>query len=97
MKPLGAKSIRTFAAGGYVVLGGGVRRPPIVAYLHAMTGGLRLMGGCEAGVYTKKASRGGMPFWLLCMGGNYSPGAIAPEGQTSAQVPHSMQVSGSIL
>ena len=27
---------------------------------------------------------------------NYSPGAIAPVGQASAQVPQSMQVSGSI-
>lgn len=28
---------------------------------------------------------------------DYSPGTMAPEGQTEAQVPQSMQVSGSIL
>ncbi len=28
--------------------------------------------------------------------GDYSPGMIASEGQTSAQEPHSMQVSGSM-
>ncbi len=32
---------------------------------------------------------------VVCLG-DYSPGMIASEGQTSAQVPHSMHVSGSI-
>lgn len=32
----------------------------------------------------------------VCGSGDYSPGMIASEGQTSAQVPHSMQVSGSM-
>jgi hypothetical protein len=36
-EPLGAKSIRTFAAGGYVVLGDGVRRPPIVAWRRGLS------------------------------------------------------------
>ena len=33
---------------------------------------------------------------LIRWGVDYSPGMIASLGQTSAQVPHSMQVSGSI-
>lgn len=39
-----------------------------------------------------------MPDGLRCvyLSDDYSPGMIASEGQTSAQVPHSMQVSGSI-
>lgn len=32
----------------------------------------------------------------LCVSADYSPGLIAPEGQQSAQVPQSTQLSGSI-
>jgi hypothetical protein len=37
-----------------------------------------------------------MPTRFLVITTDYSPGMIASLGQTSAQVPHSMQVSGSI-
>jgi hypothetical protein len=40
----------------------------------------------------------GKPFLsFLMLADNYSPGMIASLGQTSAQLPHSMQVSESIL
>ena len=42
------------------------------------------------------APRGAVAIFLFCVL-IYSPGAIAPAGQTSAQVPQSKQVSGSIL